>query len=340
MSLPDERRLQVKNWSEFQQYKDRRPPWIKLHHGLLDDAAFHRLSIAARAALPLIWLMASETDGTVSADATVVAWRLRWRVEDLPLDELVDAGFLEPCDAQAAWAPPWPSRYVPEVVRVAVLAKTKGRCAACGSAQTVEIDHIVPVSKGGTSEESNLQPLCRKCNRKKRVRTRNDLRSGGYADQGSCSGVRSLETETEADKEAEGELPAAPAQASDPVEVTAVVVVTPQPPGQLSVPRTWVQDAVAMWNTAFGGKGSYGKIGNGLKEIVLEHSWEIVRSAWARYLGETEPRYASAANFASTFGAWTGTALSIRGSPKLGKTMTALAESDKAFFDAVGKGKT
>jgi hypothetical protein len=30
------RYLRVKNWSEFQHYKDRNPPWIKLHRTLLD----------------------------------------------------------------------------------------------------------------------------------------------------------------------------------------------------------------------------------------------------------------------------------------------------------------
>ena len=36
-------RLRVKNWSAFQHYRHRRPPWIKLHRGLLDDFAWHRL---------------------------------------------------------------------------------------------------------------------------------------------------------------------------------------------------------------------------------------------------------------------------------------------------------
>ena len=31
----------------------------------------------------------------------------------------------------------------------------------------LEIDHIIPVSKGGLTEESNLQTLCWKCNRSK-----------------------------------------------------------------------------------------------------------------------------------------------------------------------------
>ena len=31
----------------------------------------------------------------------------------------------------------------------------------------LEIDHIIPVAKGGLTEESNLQTLCWKCNRAK-----------------------------------------------------------------------------------------------------------------------------------------------------------------------------
>ncbi|MBU8921819.1 MAG: HNH endonuclease [Bacteroidales bacterium] len=37
-------------------------------------------------------------------------------------------------------------------------------CLSCGSTEALEIDHIVPVSKGGTSEDTNLQTLCGNCN--------------------------------------------------------------------------------------------------------------------------------------------------------------------------------
>jgi|SRR6478609_1463279 len=40
-------------------------------------------------------------------------------------------------------------------------------CAACGSTEYPEIDHIMPIALGGTSEDSNLQILCRPCNRSK-----------------------------------------------------------------------------------------------------------------------------------------------------------------------------
>ena len=46
-------------------------------------------------------------------------------------------------------------------------------CCICGNSThtepnlLLEIDHIVPVSKGGVTEEKNLQTLCWKCNRTK-----------------------------------------------------------------------------------------------------------------------------------------------------------------------------
>jgi 5-methylcytosine-specific restriction endonuclease McrA len=42
-------------------------------------------------------------------------------------------------------------------------------CKYCGSTENLEIDHIIPLAKGGTNELDNLQILCKKCNRKKGV---------------------------------------------------------------------------------------------------------------------------------------------------------------------------
>jgi 5-methylcytosine-specific restriction endonuclease McrA len=44
------------------------------------------------------------------------------------------------------------------------------KCLACGDAEAVlEADHVVPLTKGGSDEISNIQSLCGSCNRKKFV---------------------------------------------------------------------------------------------------------------------------------------------------------------------------
>ena len=40
-------------------------------------------------------------------------------------------------------------------------------CQECGKSEDLTIDHIVPLSKGGTDDLDNLRWLCRKCNSRK-----------------------------------------------------------------------------------------------------------------------------------------------------------------------------
>ena len=61
--------------------------------------------------------------------------------------------------------------------KMRIIEKFGGKCAACGKdglmvfADILEkcaaIDHIIPLSRGGTNDESNLQLLCRSCNASK-----------------------------------------------------------------------------------------------------------------------------------------------------------------------------
>lgn len=69
----------VKNWNEFQHFKDRSPPWIKLYKYLLDDPEWHSLSGDDAKHLVMLWLIASE-DKTMEGrlpDARRIAFRLR-----------------------------------------------------------------------------------------------------------------------------------------------------------------------------------------------------------------------------------------------------------------------
>ena len=47
-----------------------------------------------------------------------------------------------------------------------VFLKAKGQCENCGSKHALEVDHIVPKAKGGSSEIANLRLLCRSCNQR------------------------------------------------------------------------------------------------------------------------------------------------------------------------------
>lgn len=71
--------MKIKNWSKFQHFKDRRPPWVKLYRDLLDDMEWHQLDPLSSKVLVALWLLASEDenqDGNLP-DAKTIAWRLR-----------------------------------------------------------------------------------------------------------------------------------------------------------------------------------------------------------------------------------------------------------------------
>jgi len=57
---------------------------------------------------------------------------------------------------------------IPEDVRTFVWRRDGARCVRCGSTQSLEFDHSIPVSKGGSNTSKNVQLLCAECNRKKR----------------------------------------------------------------------------------------------------------------------------------------------------------------------------
>lgn len=87
--------LRVKNWEEFQHYKDRNPPWIKFHRALLDDFTFCSLADDTKAHLVLIWLLASQSGGRIPEDAKFLGEKIGAKKRPR-LDELIRAGFLIP----------------------------------------------------------------------------------------------------------------------------------------------------------------------------------------------------------------------------------------------------
>lgn len=63
--------------------------------------------------------------------------------------------------------------------RRAVLRKTGGHCAYCGKPigyYDMQVDHVIPLRKGGTNDLDNLVPACRSCNHYKSTLTVNQFR--------------------------------------------------------------------------------------------------------------------------------------------------------------------
>jgi hypothetical protein len=70
------------------------------------------------------------------------------------------------------------SRAVPRSVQFRVLKRENQICSACGHSvqdRDVEFDHVIPWSKGGSSDEANVRLLCRPCNRKRRAEFENEF---------------------------------------------------------------------------------------------------------------------------------------------------------------------
>lgn len=88
--------LKPKNWDIFQHYKDRCPPWIKLHRDLLNNRDYICLPLASKALAPLLWLLASESkDGVFDASTEELVFRLRMTESEVidGVKPLIDKGF-------------------------------------------------------------------------------------------------------------------------------------------------------------------------------------------------------------------------------------------------------
>ena len=153
--------LSFRNFRQFE--RTRRE--IRLPYDLLNDVRFRQLSDARKAHLLCLLLLAARMDNFLPNHRLKLE-RLIGATEILDLSELAE--FIEVAALERpSYEDRWASRRIPDSVKAAVIVRDGGRCRDCYSAVNLQIDHIVPLSKGGSSEESNLQTLCRRCNRRK-----------------------------------------------------------------------------------------------------------------------------------------------------------------------------
>lgn len=61
---------------------------------------------------------------------------------------------------------------IPQNLRKSVIERDGPRCVYCGvdlESNEIQLDHIIPESKGGATSYQNLQVTCKKCNTEKGI---------------------------------------------------------------------------------------------------------------------------------------------------------------------------
>ena len=68
----------------------------------------------------------------------------------------------------------------PKGLKQRLMRRQNNTCVYCGNrriASSMDIDHIIPVVRGGSNDESNLQVICRLCNQRKGLQTDDEFRA-------------------------------------------------------------------------------------------------------------------------------------------------------------------
>ena len=138
---------------------------IRLPYDLLNDIRFRQLPDVKKAHLLCLLLLSARMDNLLPNNPIKLE-QLIGATDAVDLSAFADFVAFAQAE-QRTYQDRLAKRRVPDAVRAMVLLRDAARCRRCRTAVHLEVDHIIPVSKGGKTEESNLQTLCRRCNRRK-----------------------------------------------------------------------------------------------------------------------------------------------------------------------------
>lgn len=84
----------IRNWETFQHYKDRNPPWVKLHRELLTSETWVSGNDASRVLAIACMLIAAATDNRIPAKPDYIQ-RVAYLSAPPDFEPLIENGFLE-----------------------------------------------------------------------------------------------------------------------------------------------------------------------------------------------------------------------------------------------------
>lgn len=94
-------KYRIKNWEKFQHYKDRNPPWIKLHVETLSSADWVTLADASKLLMVVCMILASKEQGVFVGDLDYIR-RVAYLDKRPDLTPLIKCGFIEEVLADAS----------------------------------------------------------------------------------------------------------------------------------------------------------------------------------------------------------------------------------------------
>ena len=95
--------FRVRNWEQFQHYKKRNPPWIKLYTHLLDDYEYGSLTDASKLLALSILMLAAKTGNKLPMNIEWIQKRAVL-VQAPDLEPLFSCGFIYKMDASEVLA--------------------------------------------------------------------------------------------------------------------------------------------------------------------------------------------------------------------------------------------
>src|SRR5690606_12913977 len=87
----------IRNWEHFQHYKDRNPPWVKLHFSLLTSQDWVMLDDTSRVLAIACMLVASRNEGMIDCSLKGLSYlrRVAYLNSQPDVNPLIECGFLE-----------------------------------------------------------------------------------------------------------------------------------------------------------------------------------------------------------------------------------------------------
>lgn len=161
-------------------------PWFRLYAEMVDDEKIRLLAFEDR--WHYVALLCCKGQGLLDAGDSrellerKLAVKLEVSVDEIKaiIRRLAAAGLLDPetLEPQVGLAKPArPSPSIWAAIRDRIFQRDSYTCRYCGArGGRLECDHVVPVSRGGSHDDSNLVTACESCNRSKRDRLPSEWR--------------------------------------------------------------------------------------------------------------------------------------------------------------------